>query len=251
LYLQALGETGIVGFVLLLAGLVAMLVALVRRLGGPQRPFVAALVACAAGWLIPAGLDWDWQVAAVTLWLFSVGGIAVARAAEEAPARRPIGLVARAAIGVVLIATAGVPALVAISQSEVDSALDAYASSDCAAAADAARSARAALPPRAEPRMTLGWCASRRGHARQAIADLRSAVDRADGDWETHYGLAIVLAADGQDPRAEVAAAARLNPREPTIQQAASAFAATRAWKRPALRASLFVNGLPYPPLGG
>jgi Flp pilus assembly protein TadD len=92
-----------------------------------------------------------------------------------------------------------------------------------------------------------------RGHAAEAIGDLRAAVARAGADWETHYDLAVVLAATGRDPRAEEAAARRLNPLEPAVQQLAGSFAGSdpRTWKRPALGASLFLNGLPYPPLGG
>lgn len=253
LYLQALGETGIVGLVLVAAALVPLLVALVSRLGGPQRPLVAALVACAAGWLIHAALDWDWQLGAVTLWLFALGGIALARSPDATPTRPPLRLAARAALGAGLIVAAGVPALAAVSQSKLDSGLNAYDRGDCFAAVDAARTARAALPPRAEPRMLLGWCATRGGHAAEAIGDLRAAVARASADWETHYDLAVVLAANGRDPRAEAAAARRLNPLEPAVQQLVGSFSGSdpRTWKRPALGASLFMNGLPYPPLGG
>jgi O-antigen ligase/polysaccharide polymerase Wzy-like membrane protein len=253
LYLQTLAETGVIGLIMLLAALVPLLVALVGQLRGPERPIVAALVACAVGWLIHAGLDWDWQMAAVTLWLFAVGGIALARPAGAAPLQRPLGVAARAALGLLLIAAAGVPALAAVSQTKLDDALDAYDHGDCSAAVDAARASRAALPPRSEPRMVLGWCASRGGHTAEAISELRSAVTRGGADWETHYGLAIVLAANGRDPRAQLADAKQLNPLEPAVQQAASAFSGSDPgpWKRPAVGASLFLSGLSYPPLGG
>jgi len=253
LYLQTLAETGGAGLILLLAALLPLLAALVARLRSPQRPIVAALVACAVGWLIHAALDWDWQVAAVTLWLFAVGGIALARPVGATPARRPLGVAARAALGVVLIAAAGVPALAAISQTKLDDALDAYDRGDCSAAVDAAQTARAALRPRSEPRMVLGWCAGRGGHGAEAIGDLRAAVARGGADWQTHYGLALVLAANGGDPRAEIAEAQQLNPLEPAVQQMADAFAQAdrRTWERPALGASLFLNGLSYPALGG
>jgi Flp pilus assembly protein TadD len=101
--------------------------------------------------------------------------------------------------------------------------------------------------------MLLGLCASRGGHAAEAIGDLRAGVDRASADWETHYDLAVVLAANRRDPRAEAAAARRLNPLEPAVQQLAGSFAGSdaRTWKKPAVGASLFLNGLSYPPLGG
>jgi hypothetical protein len=253
LYLQALGEVGLVGLALLLAGLAPMFRALVRRMRGADRAPVAALVACAGGWALHAAFDWDWQVPAVTLWLFAVGGIALARAPRPDGAGRSLGVAPRAVVGVLLICAAGFPALVAVSQSKLDDALNAYDRGDCPAAADAARTARAAMAPRAEPRAVLGWCAARSGHWAEAEADLRAAVSRDPQDWEDRYDLAVVLAAEGRDPRPDAAAAARLDPLEPAVRQAVAAFAAPdpATWKRRALEARLFVDGLDYPPLAG
>ena len=71
---------------------------------------------------------------------------------------------------------------------------------------------------------------------------IRDAIDRDPNNWVYHYGLALVLGAQGKNPRAEIAEARRLNPREPKAIAAQEAFASTNdpeKWKRRALRARL------------
>jgi hypothetical protein len=106
---------------------------------------------------------------------------------------------------------------------------------------------------RAEPDAVLGLCAVRDGRYAAAIADMDAARARDPGSWEYRYGLAIVRAAAGQDPRRDIAAALALDPLEPALQAAAVSFAATvpMMWKRGATSAPLSIDGLDYPPLGG
>ena len=71
---------------------------------------------------------------------------------------------------------------------------------------------------------------------------MRNAVDRDPNSWVYHYGLALVLASKGEDPRAEMAIARRLNPREARTIETQEAFASTNdpeKWKRRALKARL------------
>ena len=176
-------------------------------------------------------------------------------ARADRPPRKPLGVLARAALGIAFICAAGPPALAAVSQSRLDDALTAYDRGDCASAADDARSARAALPARSEPRLVLGWCAARAGRWAQAVSDVNGAVSRDPHDWETHHSRAVVIAASGRgDPRPGAAAALRLDPLEPAAQELAAAFsppAGPGTWKRRAAAARLFADGLDYPPLGG
>ena len=137
---------GVVGLVLLLAGLVPLFAALVRRMRERPRSGAAIAVgACAIGWAVHAGLDWDWQMPAVSLWLFALGGTALAAPAADARqrTRKPLGVLPRAALGIAFLCVAGLPALAAVSQSELDDALSAYDRGDCASAVDDAQSARA------------------------------------------------------------------------------------------------------------
>jgi O-antigen ligase len=63
LYLESLSELGLVGLVLVLALLVPLVSAL--RVNRPAATTAAAL-AGAATYLVHAGLDWDWEMPAVT-----------------------------------------------------------------------------------------------------------------------------------------------------------------------------------------
>src|SRR5439155_4312868 len=69
--LQWLSETGIIGFVLALGGVLMLFAAAARRLaqmaGGRERELAVALTAAAAGWLVHGLVDWDWDIPAVTL----------------------------------------------------------------------------------------------------------------------------------------------------------------------------------------
>ena len=71
---------------------------------------------------------------------------------------------------------------------------------------------------------------------------MRNAIDRDPNSWVYHYGLALVLSSNGEDPRPEIAIARRLNPREPRTIETEEAFASTNdpeKWKRRALKARL------------
>ena len=68
LYLQTLGELGIVGFMSMVIAVVGAVALLATRIRGRDRTVFAALFAAALAWAIHAGVDWDWQMPAVTLW---------------------------------------------------------------------------------------------------------------------------------------------------------------------------------------
>jgi hypothetical protein len=251
LYLEALSDLGVVGLVLVLASLAAPLAGLARRIEGPDRLAAGALLASAIAWIAHAALDWDWQVPAVTAWLFAAGGAALARPAPERA--RSLPLLARAGLGAALLALAAGPALIAVSEHQTETALDAYSAGDCGRAASAARTANRALALRAEPSAVLGLCAARDRRYATAITEMRTAHARDPGSWEYWYGLGIVRAAAGLDPRPDITAALRLDPREPALQAAAVSFSGKdqTTWKRGAASAPLSIDGLDYPPLGG
>ena len=65
--------------------LVALLAGVARRARGPNRPLYAAVLVAGLVWVLHAGIDWDWEITAVTLWLFALTG----QAGASAPAWRP------------------------------------------------------------------------------------------------------------------------------------------------------------------
>ena len=75
LYAEVLGELGIVGLVLLLVPLFAILAAAAARASHPNRSVYAVVLAAGVAWAFHAGIDWDWEMPALTLWLFAAGGL--------------------------------------------------------------------------------------------------------------------------------------------------------------------------------
>jgi hypothetical protein len=85
LYLETLGELGVIGFGFLMAflfGTAAAVVRLYRVAPGAATGLAGGL----AGWAVHAGLDWDWEMPAVTLPALLLGAAAIAWS-EELSAR--------------------------------------------------------------------------------------------------------------------------------------------------------------------
>ena len=83
LYIEVLGEFGLVGFLLIGGALIAVFVGLARRVRGEDRHLYAAVLALGAVWAVHAGIDWDWEMPAVTLWLFALAGLGLSKPVSE------------------------------------------------------------------------------------------------------------------------------------------------------------------------
>lgn len=246
LYVEVLGELGIVGLLLLGGALGTLLAGAWRRLPRNPKHVRAVVIALAVVWLVRAALDWDWEMPVVTLWLFALGGMAIAgprRASEKRPSPVPSRLVrVVAAIGVLVLAVT--PAATAMSQSRLDDAVAAFKRGDCSAAIDSALSSLDALRLRPEPYMVIGYCDIGRGETDLALQAMRNAVERDPGSWETHYGLGLARASAGLDPRSQIATARRLNPLEPRAREAQRLLRGDdpQKWERRALEARLTID---------
>jgi hypothetical protein len=243
LYLETLSELGLVGGLLLVAALAGVLVALAMRSGGHGRGPWSALFIAGCVWALHAAQDWVWELPAVTAWLFAAGGIALARP-PGAPETRLVApsRIARVVAALVVLALAVTPVLNAIADARVRDSVAAFKGGDCDRAIDEALSATSALSARPEPYAILAFCDVRLGDEPLAERMMRNAVDRDPNNWVYHYGLALVLGAEGRDPRPAIAEARRLNPREPRAIEAEEAFASTNdpeKWRRWALKARL------------
>ena len=240
LYAEVLGELGIVGFLLLMAALGTMIVTMAVRAKGRHRSVYAALFAAALMWAVHAGVDWDWEMPAVTLWLFAAGGAVLARTEAEpsfAWSSQPV----RIATALSVAAVAIVPMLIFISQARLDDSLSHFADTDCPEAIDSARSSTSALGLRPEPYEVIAYCEMWLGHPDAGVAAMRKALDRDPHNWSYHQGLAIALASAGRDPRREAREALRLNPRDPSTIDSARRFSGRNPalWKK---RAKVLVD---------
>ncbi|HEX8101981.1 MAG TPA: O-antigen ligase family protein, partial [Solirubrobacteraceae bacterium] len=165
LYLETLSDLGLVGFAALLVALGVIVGTAVarrdvkRRSRGRDRSLDAVIGAAMLAWAVHAGIDWMWELPAVTAWVFALGGLALAR--RVAPGGPPApGRSVRVAIGLGCLVLAVAPLQVARSQSALDRAARAFTArpQNCPAVIDASLGSLAAVGARAEPWELIAFC---------------------------------------------------------------------------------------------
>jgi O-antigen ligase len=244
LYFETMAELGVVGLALLVVALLAILAGLLARARGPRRPLYAAIFAASLIWILHAGIDWDWELPAVSLWMFALAGAALASHSgrERWPARVASGWIGRTAVTAVCLLVAFGAVRTVIADAQLDDARRAFESGDCRTAGADARSSIAAVASRARPFEILAYCQSDQGRHAQAIESMRAAIDLDPAHWRYRYGLAIVRAAAGEDPRPGLRAARRLNPLGQILARGTTADQLARSaperWPRLAERAT-------------
>jgi hypothetical protein len=199
--LQFLAETGIVGAILAMAGIVLLVVAAVgtvRRMAvEPARGFAAALTAGAVAWLVHGLYEWDWDIPGVLLpGLVFLGVVAGSRGAgrTSAAAGGSARVVALGATGVLMAAVAVSALLPAWSDWKTTRAIDeANARSSKAQLANAAAQADLASrlnPLAAAPLFAAASIAEQRGRPQAARRYLLRAIAREPHDVRARYELA-------------------------------------------------------------
>jgi hypothetical protein len=243
LYVEVLAELGLVGFALILVVVLGLLAGAAARARGPDRALHGAVFAALLAWALHAGIDWDWEMPAVTLWAFALGGAVLA--SPPGARRLHAGRTVRVALALGCLVLAVTPALMVRSQTRLDAAATAFEAGDCRRAVDASLDSLQALGGRPEPFEILSYCDVRLGLGDLAVKAMEQAVKRDPRNWEFHYGLALVRGAERLDPRAEARRALRLNPQNLLARRAVERLGSTsdpRAWERRARRARLSVQ---------
>ena len=157
LYLEPFSELGLLGGLLVLlftGGVVATIVVARRRVAEDQRAagVVAGVGAACGAYLVAAGVDWMWEVTAVSaLFLVLAGAAGAATLHDAAPLRRP----ARWALAAVALVCAAVMLPGMLAASELQRSSRAVARGDLPAAAAAARDAERTSPWAASPHLQL------------------------------------------------------------------------------------------------
>ncbi len=215
-FFQALGELGLVGFVLVIAVLIlgpALGFARLRGLAGQDRLAGAAAAATAAAFAVGAAIDWMWQLPAVAL----AGMIALALATAPGEGR-PHRLRGRAralvAVPLVVIAFELVPLTAGLA---LDQSTNAARRSDVPAAVTAALRAHSLEPWALAPVVQLALLEESRGRLEAAQTWIDRARKTDGGDWQTRLIASRIETKRGAvaEARADLAAARRLNPRSP------------------------------------
>ncbi len=220
LYIETLAELGVVGLVLIVILLATLAFGLARRIRGAERATYAAAFALVAIWIVHAGIDWDWEVPALSIWVFAIAGLALARppTAETRSMRPRIEVAVRVGLAVVCTALAVIPVLVAMSENRLTDATRALVRGDCRTAVAEARDARALLGRRPEAYAILGYCELWSGRPDRAARTFRAAAERDPWNWRYHYALAVSAGAAGRDPQTEARSALRLNSTDVVVR---------------------------------
>jgi hypothetical protein len=240
--LRTLGQTGLVGTVLLAAFLLAACAA--------TRPWkadavTAAALASALAWLAHASIDWLWELPALGGPAMACLGLVAARGGPpQASSPRKTRRFA-VAMTVAAIAAAASCALPALAAWEIERAVPAW-EDDPATARHRLERARGLNPLSDRPDAIAGTLALEDGDIAGARDAFRRAAARDPGNWYVQMQLAVV---DLRQARRTTAIAGltrarRLNPREPSI---GIALAAAQRGERVPAEVEAYVSGLAVP----
>ncbi len=226
-----LAQTGIVGsalFLAFLAAAVAAALAARARHHGLDRVLISVSLVAVAYWLAHASIDWFWELPALTAPALAFLALAAGAASpHSAPAPPP--RYARALPLVVVTIAAAV--FVSFLLPWLAARHTAYAASvwrqDYGAALAAVDRARRLNPLTDSADLVAGSIARRREDWDAMALAYERALDRNPHSWYSRLQLALARSQQGrrEDAAAEIAAARRLNPREPLLEQVAAQLA--------------------------
>jgi hypothetical protein len=230
LYLETLGELGILGLLLLAGSFAVGLVAAFQRLrAGPEddRLLTAALLGSFVAFAAGAAVDWVWQFAAI-------GGVGVVCLAlltapggerrDPTPPRRGRrglrGSVAAVAIGLLAWAFVCAQAVPLLADNELRASESAAGSGKLGEALKRAEAARSLEPWAASPRLQAALVAEQAGDLDAARRFIASAIDHDPSDWQLWLVSARLETKAGRipDARRALAEARRLNPHTPILR---------------------------------
>lgn len=234
LYLETLGELGVVGLALVLAlvgGGIAVGALRAVNASGDTRVYAAAATAVFGAYATGAGIDWVWELTAVSV----VGFVSLALAVGPATAvstplaavdangafssRRTRFWLAVAAIVVALLLVLS-QAIPLFAQREIGDSQAAVRRGDLGDALSAAKSARDIQPWAATPYLQLALVSEQAGALTSARTWIDMAIARDRTDWRLWLTAARIETRLGRVEAAErsLRRAVELNPRSPLLR---------------------------------
>lgn len=202
LYMQTLGELGIVGLAVLVAFLAAILLGGARatlRAGPRGRPQLAAALAGCAAFCLSASFDWMWQIPVLPVTMLLLASVLVSSGALSRRDATP-GLRLPPRVAVVVTAFAALVAIAiplastsAVRQSQADAR-----AGNLAAALSAARTAQNAQPDAATPRLQQALLLEQGGELAGAAQAAQAATAREPTNWRTWLVLSRIEAEQGR-----------------------------------------------------
>lgn len=251
---EVLAELGVVGALLLDAALAIILLGAATLIRGPSRAAAAATFALILAWALHACIDIAWQTPAVSVPVFALGGLSLARAARRPRAEAasdaaapswlaPIVSLSRGPLRPVLalacIALALPAGLAAVGQAHATDAVAALGARECARARHDAEAAIAATNTGPRPYEVLAMCAAREGKSAASLQRAGAALAHDPDSWEPHYVLALARGFAGRDPRPQLRAALAASPHRDLLHLAADRFHHAAPGERRAIAAQL------------
>jgi hypothetical protein len=224
LYLETLGELGVVGLGLLLCFLLWSLGTGVVRWATATRQrrtqLAAALGGCAA-FCLSAAFDWVWELSVVPIVFLLLLSVLITAGDRPGEGAASLPTPARAVLSVVAIAATVAIAVPLASAIAIDQSQDRARSGDLSGALSAARTAQNVQPYAATPRLQEALVLERQGDLAAAAAAARAATDREPTNWRTWVILSRIEAERSNAPAAVDAyrRARSLNSQSPLFAQ--------------------------------
>jgi hypothetical protein len=186
LYIETLAELGPLGLTVLIVFLLTPFTALRR---GRAHPLAPAAVGAYVAYLVHTGVDWDWELPAVTLAGLLCGASILVFARRWMPPR-PLSLPTRLLSAGVAVAAAFFAAIALLGNSALSRSEAAREQGALSRAATDARRARSLMPWSPRPWEALARAQLAGGLLPDARRSFRHAISMDRGDWRLWYGLA-------------------------------------------------------------
>jgi hypothetical protein len=220
LYLESLGELGIVGLLLLGGAVLCAVVGAVRSSLALHSTEVAAATAVGIAFFAAAAYDWVWQLAGIAVVGVGMLGLALgALPSTRTEAWQRFG-VFRPALAILAVA-AIIPQFVVLAAGiHLQNSQAAVSAGDGARAKSQALAAKAVEPWAASPYVQLAAIEQAEGSLGSARLWLADALERSPRDWSLWY-LAVQIDTQRGEIRAakrELVVARGLNPYSPALQ---------------------------------
>ena len=222
LFVQTLGELGVVGFALLSGAIgagAAVGVARLRRLSGPRRTATAGLLGAFTVYIAGAAVDWMWELTAVTIagvtFLALLSGPATLPELPRPP-RHP-GRRLASALAVVACAVLAAEAIVLLTDVELGTSQADARHGDLAAARNHALAATKLEPWAATPYLQLALVDETAGAVALAHKEIAESIARDRDDWRPWFVASEIETRLGDPTLASrsYAHARELDPRSP------------------------------------
>ncbi len=220
LYVETLGELGLVGLVLLVGVLAGGLVTAALRIfaaAGDERSAAAALAALLLAYVFEAGIDWMWEFTVASVVAFAALGLVTGPATlpgdSAAPRVRRVPLrVATFAAAMLLLLLQTPPLLAELVIRDSEAAAE---RGDLGEALNGAEAASSLAPWAASPRLQLALVQELTGSIEEARKSIVEAVERDPVDWRLQLVAARIQtkAGDFAGARESLERAEQLNPR--------------------------------------